>query len=358
MIRSVNFFFQINKLYKKKFSSLYYKSAKKQKKYLQKNNFQPKKSENIENKKNLNSENFSEFAENINVSPFANSFNEFKKLKHLLENNKLKKSYRKLYLKEKTNLINDVEIENLEDIKIPFVFEKNGIINFNAIKKNLKKEFLEDINEENILDVLENKILSFFELNNKNKIEKTKKNFERFFFNNFNNIYKLLEEIGLKILFEFDEKDFIKSEYLGNQNYFLINCDVNRKKNLPKILYIEKNTVIDDIDFISIKKKKLEKDPKTRILSRHFIKINLNYNLKILNKEDKVIFNKKEEFDKEHLVVCENLVSTFDYRKFKKNKDDKLFYEKFAENSSYRDLYFIDYDDVMQGNHFFKTFKI
>ena len=240
MIRSVNFFFQINKLYKKKFSSLYYKSAKKQKKYLQKNNFQPKKSENIENKKNLNSENFSEFAENINVSPFANSFNEFKKLKHLLENNKLKKSYRKLYLKEKTNLINDVEIENLEDIKIPFVFEKNGIINFNAIKKNLKKEFLEDINEENILDVLENKILSFFELNNKNKIEKTKKNFERFFFNNFNNIYKLLEEIGLKILFEFDEKDFIKSEYLGNQNYFLINCDVNRKKNLPKILYIEK----------------------------------------------------------------------------------------------------------------------
>ena len=102
----------------------------------------------------------------------------------------------------------------------------------------------------------------------------------------------------------------------------------------------------------------MEKDPKTRILSRHFIKINLNYNLKILNKEDKVIFNKKEEFDKEHLVVCENLVSTFDYRKFKKNKDDKLFYEKFAENSSYRDLYFIDYDDVMQGNHFFKTFKI
>ena len=358
MIKNINLFIKLNKIGGNRFSGLYFKSSKKQKKYLQKNNFQTKIPEIIEKTHNSNSQNFLEFSENLNVSDFSNSFSQFKKLKHLLENKKLKKSYRKLYTKEKQNLLEDIKFENLEDLKIPFVYEKNKIINFEEISKNLKKEFLEDIKENNILEIAENKILNFFENINNNKIEKTKSNFEKFFFTNFKNTFKLLNEMGLKIKFKYKKENFLKTEFLGNKNFFLINCDINRKKNLPKVLYIEKNEKIDEIDFILIKKKKLEKNPKSKILSRHFIKLNIKYDLQILDKENKIIFEKNENFDKDHFLVCENLISSFDYRKYRKNISDILFFEKFGKSSSYKDLYFIDYDFAMEGNDFYKTFKI
>lgn len=141
-------------------------------------------------------------------------------------------------------------------------------------------------------------------------------------------------------------------ELINVENFLLVNASPNPLRNRTRGEYFETETQVDDVNVMLLKRKKLQKEAPSFLLSRFLVRCKLGFTLRFTGKTELCI---EQPLNSVHFLLLEGGFAEFDYRKYCKSSNATTYLTSKADLEGWSKLKIADIDFCLQGAPFYRV---